>query len=258
MFATWLTGITFLLFFVVAVILFTVYLKPCDRLILIQRDVKQILYAFDALCTSHGIRYWACGGTLLGAVREQDMIAWDDDGDVCIPAEDYEKLLCIPSAEWSQVGIQLVKRGDSTGSSVECRLYLTQNRKSFVDVFVVHDHLQSDRWTLKNPIAYRRWPDLFFFKNNVELDNLGRGVIGHHGNNLVCVNIPTNPYPLLERFFGEDWRTPKFTHAHHFKGIRDRIYDPIAYIAPLILLMILGIGIFLMYRRQKHCNRSKG
>lgn len=42
--------------------------------------------------TKHKIRYFMVGGTLLGAVRHQGIIAWDDDGDVCILQEDVPKL----------------------------------------------------------------------------------------------------------------------------------------------------------------------
>lgn len=52
------------------------------------------LYArFDAYCKKHGLRYYVTGGTLLGAVRHNGFIPWDDDFDVVMPRPDYTRLL---------------------------------------------------------------------------------------------------------------------------------------------------------------------
>lgn len=51
-------------------------------------------YEFTAeLCRQHNLRFYACGGTMLGAVRHHDMIPWDDDIDIYMPRNDYEKFL---------------------------------------------------------------------------------------------------------------------------------------------------------------------
>ena len=55
----------------------------------------QILLHLDALCKEKGLRYYLCGGTLLGAVRHKGFIPWDDDIDVLMPREDFETLLAM-------------------------------------------------------------------------------------------------------------------------------------------------------------------
>ena len=51
----------------------------------------EILADFDELCTKYGLRYMADWGTLLGTVRHGGYIPWDDDFDVGMPREDYNK-----------------------------------------------------------------------------------------------------------------------------------------------------------------------
>lgn len=51
-----------------------------------------LLDRFVQICTENGLQYYLAFGTALGAVRHQGFIPWDDDIDVCMPREDYEKL----------------------------------------------------------------------------------------------------------------------------------------------------------------------
>ena len=50
-----------------------------------------ILSEVDTICKKHAIPYYAGFGTLLGAVREENFIAWDDDIDLLMFREDYER-----------------------------------------------------------------------------------------------------------------------------------------------------------------------
>lgn len=55
----------------------------------------RILQAFDAFAKEHGLTYWIDYGTLLGAARHKGFIPWDDDIDLVMPIEEYQKLIAI-------------------------------------------------------------------------------------------------------------------------------------------------------------------
>lgn len=62
-------------------------------------ELKEIeletLKMFHAFCVEHNIRYFLAFGTLLGAIRYKKFIPWDDDVDLLIPREDYDRLLTL-------------------------------------------------------------------------------------------------------------------------------------------------------------------
>ena len=51
--------------------------------------------AFDELCKKHGLTYYTAYGSLIGAVRHKGFIPWDDDIDVHMPIESYDKFLSL-------------------------------------------------------------------------------------------------------------------------------------------------------------------
>ena len=58
-----------------------------------QLVLTKMLRIFDLIAKKHGIRYWLYRGTLLGAVRHNGHVPFDNDVDICIPQADYEKFV---------------------------------------------------------------------------------------------------------------------------------------------------------------------
>lgn len=61
---------------------------------------RKIMRKFHAVCKKYGITYFYDSGSLIGAVRHQSFIPWDDDIDVAMKREDFWKLLQVPETEW--------------------------------------------------------------------------------------------------------------------------------------------------------------
>jgi len=75
-----------------------------------ERNLK-LLKFFRDLCVKYDLKYWLDFGTLLGAVRHKGFIPWDDDLDVGIMRNDYEKLMEVLKSDLEGTGYRFcVKR----------------------------------------------------------------------------------------------------------------------------------------------------
>ena len=75
-------------------------MKP-EQLRTLQLELLDILLDVQKVCEKHGICFYLGEGTLLGAVRHKGFIPWDDDIDILMKREDYERFLLIAPKELS-------------------------------------------------------------------------------------------------------------------------------------------------------------
>ena len=70
-----------------------------NDLSLMQAQMLSVFDEFDKICRKHNIKYSMEGGTLLGAVKFNGFVPWDDDIDVIMRREDYETFLRVAPDE---------------------------------------------------------------------------------------------------------------------------------------------------------------
>lgn len=82
----------------------------------------ELLKEFDRVCKKHNINYFVSDGTLLGAIRHKGFIPWDDDLDISMLREDYNKLLTLSIDEFGNNSIFQNYKNDKNYNRVHAQL----------------------------------------------------------------------------------------------------------------------------------------
>ncbi len=181
-------------------------------LVEIQNHQKRTLARFQTLCDRLNIVYWGTAGTLLGAIRNGDMIRHDDDIDVAIHINDLAILQrgCQNSKDTL---VPFINR--STG------IYRFGDKWT-IDVFPVQE-IEVDgrvRWQYTGS-ARTLWPrewttpnpplrTVSFGKYRSELDTIEE----------INLKVPEEAELFCKRAYGK-WRLPKVTHVHSITGFKE-------------------------------------
>ena len=107
----------------------------------------ELLVKLLEVCNKYNLKIWAEGGTLLGAVREGGFIPWDDDIDVAMLRDDYDKLLNISQTEFTSpyffqsgysdefpCGFSKLRK-DGTAAILPSEIYKSFHQGIFIDIF---------------------------------------------------------------------------------------------------------------------------
>lgn len=152
--------------------------KVIDRQVAFE-NLKELVPLLDGM----GIHFGPFLGTLLGIVRENDFIEWDEDIDLYVLKEDEEKLL---DGLWTlrEHGFELV-RHDKRG------IYSVMRNNEYIDFYIL--------WKVTSEVRTNGGPEFIFeryLQETVDYDFKG-----------VTLQIPRDYDGFLTFQYG-DWRTP--------------------------------------------------
>ena len=170
----------------------------------IKKEQIRLLDEFACFCDKNDIKYSIISGTLLGAVRHKGFIPWDDDIDVAMYREDYDKLqkkyleknaFNCAYLETPEISNSVYPFGKlySSITYTKCNDY-GKNKGIWIDIFPL-DHVEKDDFCKKMMKKTRMYRNIILAKNYKKQSN--PGLIKHFGKiiiKLLLFFIPTTFY----------------------------------------------------------------
>lgn len=107
-----------------------------------QHRMLEMVVELDRVCRKHNIPYFLYGGTLLGAVRHNGFIPWDDDLDVGLLREDYLRLLKVLPEELPS---HIVLQSNDTDPNYFYFFSKLRDRRSLLEEECTYDRVFQER-----------------------------------------------------------------------------------------------------------------
>ena len=152
-----------------------------NQLLELKKRERDMLEAFVNICNKHSIKYFVQGGTLLGTVRHSGFIPWDDDVDVSLPRDEYERFLAIAEKELPEYYFlqtkdtdpeypnNFAKIRDSRTTFIETSARnLNINHGAYIDIFPLDNYpsgCKAKIYELKKTLLTRRIYKAFYMPN---------------------------------------------------------------------------------------------
>jgi hypothetical protein len=184
-------------------------LDPCEPPVV--QKIYQMFKDIDDLFSLCKIQYWVDSGTLLGAVRHNGLIPWDDDLDLCMLQDQEQKFLSLIYF-LNKLGYHVVgmpygyKIYPIDGDPLKNRPW----KYPSCDIFLVLQ--KNDKFYYKMHWNQEKTTGVVYM-NSEEIFPLRTYVFGP-----LVVSGPNNPYPYLNRTYGDDWFIVAYGNYDHKLG----------------------------------------
>lgn len=175
-----------------------------------------LIWQVMKVCEKHDIKWFIDGGSLLGTIRHGGFIPWDDDVDIAMPREEYEKFIKYASEELPEPyfvsdfkseceknhALAPATHATLKNSTTTCKKFahICQNIKKYntgiaIDIFpfdtVPDDNVVYAKWL--NKIMARKKDDITYPENNEAMENVFIEYNGCGGKRLTNVTVSAKP-----------------------------------------------------------------
>lgn len=201
---------------VIITILIIFWIKDQDNYSLIQKhpmdktttlQLYQMLYDIDKIFTKYNLQYYMSGGTLLGAVRHNGIIPWDDDADIEMDINNAMKIFVIKD-ELDELGYTVIptwfgyKIFRYDGKDIP----LCNWKYPFIDIFTIYyDNNNTNFFHKRAQINFAKCT--FNINDLFPLKKYKFGEIELYG--------PNNPIPYLNKCYDKDWNKIAYEQYDH-------------------------------------------
>lgn len=202
----------------------------------LQKVELEMLVKFDSFCREHRINYFLEGGTALGAIRHHGFIPWDDDVDVGMLRDDFNKLLSLRASLPAGLNLHLPSEKpemaplfakiclDGTAFRTEETSDAHYEQGIFLDVFVYDQLLENPRMRRKQLRNARAWQSISYLYHSPHICSNGYGIT----NGMIKIASKAAHF-ILNRLTHPSQIIEKFERSANAKGAKTDLYSPFAY-----------------------------
>lgn len=181
-----------------------------DQMRALQNKELEILKYLKEVCEEHDLKFFLGGGSCIGTLRHHGFIPWDDDVDVFMMREDYERLY----ANWhkySQNPRYSLCRSDESHNYHHAAMTINDNNTTFINFRTKEEDVNQGIAVDIIPIdfladhffqrCWQRWNAVIFsiFINQRLPDNQGKLIRVLTGVPLALIRSPQNRYRIWKR-----------------------------------------------------------